>query len=118
MHRGDFFANIKIIQIFGIVGTLIAFTLFSLMTVYMNEWLEMWAYDGATGKWEILKMEAREIILMSSLLCSSDVIAAVSLVSYEKEPKLFSIIFGEGITNDAVSIILFNTVLKYTAKNA
>lgn len=56
-------------------------------------------------------MEAREIILMSSLLCSSDVIAAVSLVSYDKEPRLFSIIFGEGITNDAVSIILFNTVL-------
>lgn len=63
-------------------------------------------------------MESREIILMSSLLCSSDVIAAVSLVSYEKEPRLFSIIFGEGITNDAVSIILFNTVLKYTKKNA
>ena len=29
--------------------------------------------------------------------------------------KLFSIVFGEGITNDAVSIILFNTVVQYTA---
>ena len=62
-------------------------------------------------------MEAREIVLMSSLLCSSDVIAAGSLVSYDKEPRLFSIIFGEGITNDAVSIILFNTVLRYTSAN-
>jgi NhaP-type Na+/H+ or K+/H+ antiporter len=53
---------------------------------------------------------------MCSLLCSSDVIAAVSLVSFEKEPDLYSIIFGEGITNDAVSIILFNTVMKYTSK--
>jgi NhaP-type Na+/H+ or K+/H+ antiporter len=59
----------------------------------------------------------QEVLLMCSLLCSSDVIAAVSLVSYEKEPNLYSIIFGEGITNDAVSIILFNTVMKYTAKN-
>ena len=48
---------------------------------------------------------------MCSLLCSSDVIAAVSLISYEQEPDLFSIVFGEGITNDAVSIILFNTVM-------
>lgn len=63
-------------------------------------------------------MEAREIIIMSSLLCSSDVIAAVSLVSYDQEPRLFSIVFGEGITNDAVSIILFNTVLKYMGKNS
>lgn len=63
-------------------------------------------------------MDPREIIIMSSLLCSSDVIAAVSLVSYDQEPRLFSIIFGEGITNDAVSIILFNTVLKYMGKNS
>ena len=55
---------------------------------------------------------------MCSLLCSSDVIAAISLISYDKQPKLFSIVFGEGIMNDAVSIILFNTVLKYTASGA
>jgi NhaP-type Na+/H+ or K+/H+ antiporter len=52
---------------------------------------------------------------MCSLLCSSDVIAAISLISYDKQPKLFSIVFGEGIMNDAVSIILFNTVMKYTS---
>lgn len=118
MHRGDFFANIKLVGIFGVLGTLVSFSMFSIMTVKMAEWIPMQAYNGATGKWAALEMEAREIILMSSLLCSSDVIAAVSLVSYEKEPRLFSIIFGEGITNDAVSIILFNTVLRYTKKNA
>ena len=50
---------------------------------------------------------------MCSLLCSSDVVAAVSLLSYDQQPKLFSIVFGEGIINDAVSIILFNTVEKF-----
>lgn len=50
---------------------------------------------------------------MSSLLCSTDVIAAVSLLKPKKQPKLFSLVFGEGILNDAVSIILFNTVNKY-----
>jgi NhaP-type Na+/H+ or K+/H+ antiporter len=54
-----------------------------------------------------------EIMLMCSLLVSSDVVAAVSIVSYEQHPKLFAVIFGEGITNDAVSIILFNTVYEY-----
>jgi NhaP-type Na+/H+ or K+/H+ antiporter len=57
-------------------------------------------------------------MLMCSLLCSSDVIAAISLISYDKQPKLFSIVFGEGIMNDAVSIILFNTVHKYTSSNS
>ncbi len=41
------------------------------------------------------------------MLCSSDVIAAISIVKYEEQPKLFSIIFGEGIVNDAIALILF-----------
>ena len=49
---------------------------------------------------------------MCSLLCSSDVIAAISLIKPAEQPKLFSVVFGEGVSNDAVSIILFNTVLK------
>lgn len=53
-----------------------------------------------------------EILLMCSLLCSSDVVAAVSLIDSSEQPKLFAVVFGEGVTNDAVSIILFNTVLK------
>jgi NhaP-type Na+/H+ or K+/H+ antiporter len=51
---------------------------------------------------------------MCSLICSSDVVAAIAVVKYENQPKLFSVIFGEGITNDAVGIILFNTVIQYT----
>jgi NhaP-type Na+/H+ or K+/H+ antiporter len=54
-----------------------------------------------------------EIMLMCSLICSSDVVAAIAVVKYEQQPKLFSVIFGEGITNDAVGIILFNTVMAY-----
>jgi NhaP-type Na+/H+ or K+/H+ antiporter len=57
-----------------------------------------------------LNLSFYDILLLSSLICSSDVIAAMSIVKYDKQPKLFSLIFGEGITNDAVSIILFNTV--------
>ena len=49
-----------------------------------------------------------------SLLVCSDVVAAISIVKYDEQPKLFSLIFGEGITNDAVSIILFNTVMQYS----
>lgn len=48
--------------------------------------------------------------MLGALLCSSDAIAAVSIVKYEEQPKLFSIIFGEAIVNDAISIILFQAV--------
>ena len=54
---------------------------------------------------------------MCSLLCATDVIAAVSLIKPEKQPKLFSLLFGEGITNDAVAIILFNAVVNFSRTN-
>ena len=59
-----------------------------------------------------------EILLMCSLLCSTDVVAAISIVKYEKQPKLFSLIFGEGILNDAVCIILFDTVMEYSGPHS
>jgi NhaP-type Na+/H+ or K+/H+ antiporter len=52
----------------------------------------------------------KDCFVIASLLCSSDVIAAISIIKYEEQPKLFSLVFGEGIVNDAVAIILFNTV--------
>lgn len=54
---------------------------------------------------------------MCSLLCCTDVVAAISIIKYEEQPKLFSLVFGEGITNDAVCIILFNTVMEYAGPN-
>ena len=54
-----------------------------------------------------------QCLLVSSLLCSSDVIAAISIIKYDEQPKLFSLVFGEGIVNDAVAIILFNTITKF-----
>ena len=57
-------------------------------------------------------MTVMQILLFTSLMCSSDVVAAVSIVDYTKQPKLFSCIFGEGCLNDIVSIILFNTVVQ------
>jgi len=114
MQRGNFFKNFSSVMLFGVLGTFVAFFSFSGMTMYLNSLDYMWQIDGKTGEWSKLTLESKEILLMCSLLCSSDVIAAVSLISYENEPNLFAIVFGEGITNDAVSIILFNTVLRFT----
>ena len=60
-----------------------------------------------------LSLTNMEILLMCSLLCATDVIAAVSMLNPKTQPKLFSMVFGEGIINDAVCIILFNTVNKF-----
>lgn len=116
MQRGNFFANIKNILLFGMVTTFLCFFIFSMATILIVNQGWMQQYNGRTGVWGPLSLTSAECLLMCSLLCSSDVVAAISLISYNEQPKLFSIVFGEGIINDAVSIILFNTVSKYTSQ--
>ena len=55
-----------------------------------------------------------EIMMMCALLCSTDVIAAISMVSYNEQPMLFSLLFGEGVVNDIVTIIIFNAVTNFS----
>ena len=64
---------------------------------------------GSGGPIDI-DIDIMRLLLFTALLCSSDVVAAVSIVNYDAQPKLYSCIFGEGVFNDIVSIILFNTV--------
>ena len=47
-----------------------------------------------------------EIFLLCAMLCSSDIIAAVSLVKYRDYPRIFSVLLGEGLWNDAVAVVL------------
>jgi sodium/hydrogen exchanger-like protein 6/7/sodium/hydrogen exchanger 8 len=73
------------------------------MVTYYNE-------DHVDVTYKKVDLDFMPLLLFTSLLCSSDVVAAVSIVSYNDQPKLYSCIFGEGVVNDIVSIILFNTV--------
>ena len=50
------------------------------------------------------------MIKYSATICASDSVAALTMIKPSKYPKLFSIVFGEGMVNDAVAIILFKVV--------
>lgn len=62
-------------------------------------------------------MPAMEISLLCAMLCSSDIIAAVSLVKYKDYPKIFSILLGEGLWNDAVAVVLAQSAERLVEKH-
>lgn len=57
-----------------------------------------------------------KLLIFSALICSSDTVAAVSIVDYEAQPKLFSCILGEGVFNDIVAITLYTAMLGLQGK--
>lgn len=118
MKRKKFFENFNNILIFGLLNTIFSFICFSVMTYIVMELDFLEKYDPETGETHHFKLSVMEILLMCSLLCCTDVVAAVAVIDYEQQPKLFSLVFGEGITNDAVCIILFNTVYEFAGPDS
>lgn len=117
MYRKKFFENLRNIVLFGVFGTFTAFAGYTSVTLLGLHYVDLTQhiYSKETGTWttEPVTLLFSEVVVMCALICSTDVIAAVSVISAKKQAKLFSVAFGEGIINDAVSIILFNTVISF-----
>ena len=120
MRKKKFFENLGNVALFGIFTTIVCFVIYSVLSFYLLRMgLQMTNYYALNNGVELLEenpqtidLPIMQILLFTSLLCSSDVVAAVSIVDYNKQPKLYSCVFGEGCLNDIVSIILFNTVVR------
>ena len=56
------------------------------------------------------KLTKGECVLLAAVLCATDSVAALAIVKETEFPLLNSILFGEGVVNDAVSILIFSTV--------
>ncbi|MFN9903190.1 MAG: cation:proton antiporter, partial [bacterium] len=69
-------------------------------------------YDPNSGETSTWNLDFTSIAYMCSILTGSDIIAAVTLIKFDDQPKLFSIILGEGLFNDVVVIILYQTMKK------
>lgn len=52
-----------------------------------------------------------EILLVAACLCSIDTISAEEAVCEYKFPRLYSIIFGEDLIKDTVTIVLFDSIM-------
>ena len=64
---------------------------------------------------EIIHFTLSEILLFASVISATDTIAALTFVKEESEPKLFAILFGEGVLNDAVCIVLYRILRDFTS---
>ena len=113
MKRKRFFKNMDNIVKFGIFGTILTFALYSLLTYGAIKLMKIKWPTPIPGGEEDKEPTAIDIMFLCSLLCSSDIIAAVTIVNEEEQPKLFSIVLGEGLFNDAVSIVLFETMREF-----
>lgn len=103
LHQANFFRNIGTILTFAFAGTFIsAVVLGSILWLYTRIPLEG------------LDISFVEAISVGATLSATDPVTILAIFNtYKVDPKLYTIIFGESILNDAIAIVLFETAQRY-----
>ena len=97
LKKKNFMKNFGYITLFGVIGTLISFGVLSFLILFWNDLL----HDQGSP----LRLLNKECLLLASVLCATDTVAAITIVKEKSFPTLNSILFGEGVVNDAVAIL-------------
>lgn len=99
MQKKNFIRNISYILGLGVLGTIVAMIVISSILIWGNQ-----KYRDENGdKW----VQQAECLLLASVLASTDTVAVLTLITADKYKVMNSILFGEGVVNDAVTILLF-----------
>ncbi|KAK3375261.1 Sodium/hydrogen exchanger family-domain-containing protein [Podospora didyma] len=97
LHQANFFRNIGTILTFAFAGTLISAVVIGGL---------LWLY--AKIPLEALDLTWIDAISLGATLSATDPVTILAIFnSYKVDPKLYTIIFGESILNDAVAIVIF-----------
>lgn len=65
-----------------------------------------------------LKFTLTDALMFASVISATDAVAALTFIHEETEPKLFAILFGEGVVNDAVCIVIYTIVRDFSLSGA
>lgn len=107
LKKKNFGKNILYILVYAVLGTVVAFAITFGLTYAVSQlqWIRTLRAEN-----NIESLDTSLVVKYSATIYASDSVAALTLVKASEFPKLFSIIFGEGLVNDAVAIILFKVV--------
>ncbi|KAM9898510.1 hypothetical protein OXX69_009831 [Metschnikowia pulcherrima] len=106
LHQANFFRNIGSILTFAIPGTFIS-------SLVLGTILYCWTALGFDG----VKLEWVDALAVGATLSATDPVTILSIFNaYKVDPKLYTIIFGESLLNDAISIVMFETCQQFHGK--
>ncbi|KAI4307931.1 hypothetical protein L6164_031056 [Bauhinia variegata] len=100
VKKKQFFHNFFTIMLFGVIGVFISTTI-----ITAGSW---WLFP----KLNFLGLTGRDYLAIGTIFSSTDTICTLQVLHQDETPLLYSIVFGEGVVNDATSVVLFNAVQK------
>lgn len=100
VKKKQFFHNFLTIMLFGVIGVFI-----SVSIITCGSW---WLFP----KLKLLGLSGQDYLAIGTIFSSTDTVCTLQVLHQDETPLLYSLVFGEGVVNDATSVVLFNAVQK------
>ena len=107
LKRRAFFRYFHYIALYGVLGTLLQFMLLALSAWGLSAAGAIVVHGGG-GDPATVRLTPAECVMLAAVLCGSDEVASLSLLPTRRFPKVGAVVFGEGVLNDALSIVFFD----------
>ncbi|CAK7340859.1 unnamed protein product [Dovyalis caffra] len=105
VKKKQFFRNFITIMLFGAVGTLICCTIISLGAMQIFKRM----YIGP--------IDIGDYLAIGAIFAATDSVCTLQVLNQDDTPLLYSLVFGEGVVNDATSVVLFNAIQSFDLTN-
>ncbi|XP_031284196.1 sodium/hydrogen exchanger 4 isoform X2 [Pistacia vera] len=105
VKKKQFFHNFLTIMMFGVIGVFISSSI-----ITAGSW---WLFPtlGFVG------LTVRDYLALGTIFSATDTVCTLQVLHQDETPLVYSLVFGEGVVNDATSIVLFNAIQKIDVEN-
>nr|AKO69811.1 Na+/H+ antiporter [Agrostis stolonifera] len=101
VKKKQFFRNFMTITLFGAVGTMISFFTISLTAI------------AIFSRMNIGTLDVGDFLAIGAIFSATDSVCTLQVLNQDETPFLYSLVFGEGVVNDATSVVLFNALQNF-----
>ncbi|KAJ4765003.1 Sodium/hydrogen exchanger [Rhynchospora pubera] len=98
VKKKQFFHNFLTIMSFGVLGVFISFTIISVGCCWLFPKV---GFEG---------LNLQDYLALGTIFSATDTVCTLQVLCQEETPRLYSLVFGEGVVNDATSVVLFNAI--------
>ncbi|KAJ9682185.1 hypothetical protein PVL29_018184 [Vitis rotundifolia] len=101
VKKKQFFRNFITIMLFGAVGTLISCGIITSGVMQFFSKLDIGSFDIG------------DYLAIGAIFSATDSVCTLQVLNQDETPLLYSLVFGEGVVNDAASVVLFNAIQSF-----
>lgn len=101
VKKKQFFHNFIPIILFGVVGVFISFIIISSGCIFFFP------------KLGLRTLEFKDYFALGTIFSATDSVCTLQVLNQDETPLLYSLVFGEGVVNDATSVVLYRAIQNF-----